>query len=447
MVTPTDSVIKKDVATGLPGDLPVEQLESPVQRLPQETLLHIFRFLSLGNLARASEVCREWHMVASDKHLWNSLLMRNLKLSDLEDPKEVYRKAICTPPNLTRGIYSMTYIDKADMKMEYYCCEDDQFIEYNYVNHAPLPPNCVAIRNLATSVCGKRVVDDDGFARKRLISNALIDQGKLIIGHKSGKIQIFDFESRVCTTTIIGNSPIWSLVLKDDGNLISGHLDGSIQIWDAKSCQCIRTLKGDIGISSLCLTKTGDLISGDVNGVIKIWDLNRGDQIRSFESLDFPILSLCLTDGGKLIVGQNYQKSISVVDFQTGHREATFSMFVKFYSLVLTNDQRIIVLEMYPGILNFNASNSEIFAELATIFADHVHVQHSLAMERFSLMPAEERQQIYVELYRILNFREGGFSGSAEHAFHDLEGLSSTPQQKALAIRNYLSRQSSKLIS
>ncbi|XP_076948068.1 F-box protein At5g52880-like [Bidens hawaiensis] len=38
--------------------------------LPQDVLVHIFRFLDLQSLVSASQVCRSWNAASSDNHLW-----------------------------------------------------------------------------------------------------------------------------------------------------------------------------------------------------------------------------------------------------------------------------------------------------------------------------------------------------------------------------------------
>ncbi len=49
------------------------ELSTPMDTLPQETLLHIFGFLPAKDLGRASCVCSDWQVLASDANLWSSL--------------------------------------------------------------------------------------------------------------------------------------------------------------------------------------------------------------------------------------------------------------------------------------------------------------------------------------------------------------------------------------
>jgi len=66
-------------------------------------------------------------------------------------------------------------------------------------------------------------------------------------------------------------------------------------------------------------------------------------------------------------------------------------------------------------------------------------------MDRFKRMPKRERNEIYGELYEILKPLKNDYFGSAEHAFHNEHGQSSTLQQKAQAIQNHLARKIAKL--
>lgn len=62
-------------------------------------------------------------------------------------------------------------------------------------------------------------------------------------------------------------------------------------------------------------------------------------------------------------------------------------------------------------------------------------------MERFSRMPQHVREQIYAKLHVILNLGE---TESAEDAFHDLNGQSSSWEQKTQALKEYLEDNASK---
>lgn len=46
---------------------------TPIDQLPQEVLYQIFGFLPAKDLGRATGVCNNWHVLASDANLWSSL--------------------------------------------------------------------------------------------------------------------------------------------------------------------------------------------------------------------------------------------------------------------------------------------------------------------------------------------------------------------------------------
>ena len=99
---------------------------------------------------------------------------------------------------------------------------------------------------------------------------------------------------------------------------------------------------------------------------------------------------------------------------------------------LFTEDEQLVLSLPHSGtvkVLNFRASNNEVFEELAALFDGKIK-GHELAMERFLKMPERERDRFTSSSIEILKSKEEGFSGSAAHAFHNLEGLSSTPAEK-----------------
>ena len=48
--------------------------------LDEYSLLQIFSYLSINDLAHVSKVCQSWYLVASDDSLWRSLFLRRFSL-------------------------------------------------------------------------------------------------------------------------------------------------------------------------------------------------------------------------------------------------------------------------------------------------------------------------------------------------------------------------------
>lgn len=65
-------------------------------------------------------------------------------------------------------------------------------------------------------------------------------------------------------------------------------------------------------------------------------------------------------------------------------------------------------------------------------------MDQKIAMEKFNQLPKTIKNQIYYEMYKIHNSPSTNDPNYGERAFHDTDGLSSTPEEKAQAILNYL---------
>jgi WD40 repeat protein len=286
----------------------------------------------------------------------------------------------------------------------------------------------IKIWNLENGVCERTIARDAGQLVQCVILSE--DGKKLIYGSQlpRSEIEIWNLESGIRETTLRGHRSSMSLVLTKDGKLISGEcrescfIGGGIRIWNLETGKCEKILKGhDNNVKHLVLTKNGKLISGSATGQIKIWNLESGDCEMTFkidneqtESFNPAMHSLTLTEEGEL-----------VARFESDH---STSVKIK--------------------VSDFGASKIEIFQELAEIFERCQEVpgaliakdsQLNMAMERFLRMPAEDKEKIYGELYDILKPFPNDHYTCVEHAFHSYNAQSFTPQQRAQAIKNYLS--------
>ena len=103
--------------------------------------------------------------------------------------------------------------------------------------------------------------------------------------------------------------------------------------------------------------------------------------------------------------------------------------------------------ELY-GILNSN-SKDHAFGEQAFHSASGLSsngdqkalaIECYLAMQQFRSLPQEERTQVYQELYHVIGHCENDYWGCAEDAFHNLNGQRSMPQKRLQAIKNYFAK-------
>ncbi len=461
-----------------------EAPEEGMQRLPDETMLHILTSLTVPETLAARLVCRRWDRLMEDRSLWHFFLGRDFQPSETENPKELYQENYRTNPNLTRGIYSTRTVPiSKNTVCRLARVKDEKLIIPNFDGD-------IKIWDLQNGTLFNTL---QSFHEGVVTSLIVTKEGKVIAGFLKGRIQIWDLQTGEREGSFLsrpphaGSLPVAArhLFSVDEKTLISVDAHSNVTIWDLSTGKMAQTFTLDPCsiFYSLIMTKEGNFISGEQNGIIRVWD-REGSCIKTLDCKSKGMVSaLVLTEEGKLI-------SICEMDFflkmwnlengeceltMEGDRTSSCSLFlskretllisgseqtVKFWDLksgacvhslkanlhsgrvFFTEDENLILCSPYCGtaqVLNFRASNNEIFEELAVLFEGDAK-GHELAMERFSKMPKDERGQIYIELYKILKLREEGFSGSPAHAFHDLEGFSSTPAEKAQAIRNYLNR-------
>ncbi len=185
-----------------------------------------------------------------------------------------------------------------------------------------------------------------------------------------------------------------------DGKLVSGATDHTIKVWDPETNRCLYTLTGHSSVTCFAVID-GKIVSGCDDGKIRVWDLEKRKRVHTL----------------------------------TGHTGGVYCLAVIDGKLVSGSDDNTI------RVWDFKAKNDAVFEEIAGLFQSNVPT----AMDRFSRMPAKEKNKVYGELYEILKPLSNDYFGCAEHAFHDQHGLTSTPQQKALAIRHYLLRKTAQL--
>ncbi len=275
------------------------------------------------------------------------------------------------------------------------------------------------------------------------VKSLILDKGKLISGALDGQIRIWNLENSVCETILEeDHNGVCSLLLSKEGKLISSHQGGAIKFWDLNRRVCERTIQAHIMTATIRFTKEGKLFSYGRVGAIKFWNLDNGALEMTLDDDEkFRYTSLCLTREKKLIAG-DWPGKLKIWNLDSGQREMTIKTGRASQFLALTDDGKVITGDCTNEftILDFNASNSKVFEELANLFelsARDPKVDRTMAMERFDRMPKRERELIYVELDQILTSENDNFSGCAASAF-----ASSTPLQKAMAIRAYLIQKS-----
>ncbi len=319
----------------------------------------------------------------------------------------------------------------------------------------------IAVWDLATNACMKIFLGKP--------DHIFLKKGRLIAHNWDGNIEIWNLESDNCEKSIdrTREAPPDCCILSKDGKKLFYGVRTNIEIWDLESGACATTLRGHQGtVISLAFTEEGKLISGSdvispcIGGEIRIWNLENSECEQTLQGHDDAIISLIPTKNRKLISGSS-KGEIKVWNLQNGECQTTFKIGIeKMDSLTFTEEGELVMViskgfSMRPHlrILDFTASRETIFQELAGIFdrcpetpsipypfstPSEAFQNYKTAMQRFSRMPAEDREKIYAELHELLKSSSSGYSGSAEQAFHDLNNQTASPQLKAQAINKYL---------
>ncbi len=103
--------------------------------------------------------------------------------------------------------------------------------------------------------------------------------GRLISGHHSGKLRVWNVLSGACESVLEGHARgVWALAVCMS-RLVSGSTDGSIKVWakegpDAYACE--RTLVGHTSWVQTLAAWQDKVISGSSDGSIRVWDVEAG---------------------------------------------------------------------------------------------------------------------------------------------------------------------------
>ncbi|MBS0604666.1 MAG: WD40 repeat domain-containing protein [Verrucomicrobia bacterium] len=265
---------------------------------------------------------------------------------------------------------------------------------------------------------------------------------RLFSGSLDGTIKIWDLSTNTCTATLHGHDgPVTSLAL-DGQRLYSGSLDTTIMIWDLTTYARLATLKEHAGcVSSLALDGQR-LFSGSLDSTIKLWDLNTNTCTATLDGHASPVSSLAI-NGQRLFSGSN-DRTIKIWDLNTnactatleGHNRSIRSLAMDGHKLYSSSYDRTI------KVWDFNVTDEAVLNAIAALLKSEDQVLAKEATARFHRMPPRAKNAIYGELYQIMAPFANDYFGCAEHAFHNLHGQSSTPEQRAQAISQYLTKKS-----
>jgi len=444
------------------------QDRSPLAKLPIGAILKILSFLNPEDISAVSLSCRGLHAVSQDDHLWRSLFN-----SRFPTPlPTVMEKGACLKayqhwhrvhPNLVNGVYALGFIINKQASV----LRSLIWVSGTLISGYSDPT--IKIWDINTGQCTKTLAGHTGSVNSLLCVN-----GMLISGSSDHTIRIWDINRGRCTKTLEGHTDEVTSLVEVNGMVISGSKDRTIKIWDINTGQCTKTLEGHTDEVTSLVGVNGIVISSSKDRNIKIWDINTGQCTKTLEDHTGYSLCLLLSDG-KLFSGSTDHtikiwdlKSCKCIKTLEGHHRSVSSLIRVSGSLISGSwDDTINIWDIYSGqwektlkennypveflvwaegklfssccissirIMNFNASDKVIFAEIASLFRTNVVYELTDPLfERFFGMPKKARDKIYAELIKILNPSD---LESVKTAYP--WGRSSTQEQKAQAIENYL---------
>ncbi len=447
---------------------PIIPQDAPVLQMPLDIVGQMLTHSSGQEIGRSAQVCKQWHQMVNDCD-WRLFLSHHFPTFDssaIQNCKEAYQAQFKLDSNFANGVYASHTLQGDRAGVDCLAFAQGKLISGSEDSN-------IKIWDLETGACTQTLQGHDhfvyslAFAEGKLISGSgdntikiwdletgacrqtlqghqhgvlcvVFAQGKLISGSNDSTIKIWDLETGACTQTLQGHQNGVLCFAFAEGKLISGSYDKTIKIWDLEMGGCIKTLEGHQN-GVLCFAfAEGKLISGSYDKTIKIWDLEMGGCIKTLEGHHYGVNSLTFAQG-KLISGSN-DSTIKIWDLETatctqtlqGHNDQVHSLIFAQGKLISASSDNII------KIWDFNADHRMVFQQIAELLNSENQKEVGHALERFSRMPRAAKNAIYGKLREICKPFVNDDLACAEHAFHDQQGQSSSPTQKAEAITKYL---------
>ncbi len=442
--------------------------------LPPDVLINILRMLPIQQFGALNQTCRQFCFITRN-HPLTLLLSQHFPNFKKTDPNQTDLEALKERqfiiPNLTNGVYTSHTLQGYNCQVFCSLSLDGQRL------FSGSDDNTIKIWDLNTNTCTatleghNRPVFSVALDGEKLFSSSMdqtikiwdlntntctatlhghngsleslaLDGNRLFSSSMDRTIKIWDLNTNTCTATLQGHNESVSSLVLDGQRLFSGSYDKTIKIWDLNTNTCTATLQGDkANVMTLALDRQR-LFSGSGKGSIQIWDLNTNACTATLEGHNGPVKSLAI-NGQWLFSGSN-DCTIKIWDLNTntctatlqGHNGSVFS--VAFHGHKLFSASNDLTMKIW----DFNAPDDAVFKEIAEALKCEDPSIAKDAMDRFDRMSPKAKNAIYGELYQIMDPFENNYDGCAEHAFHNQNGQSSTPEQRAEAILNYLAKRS-----
>ncbi|GAM17712.1 hypothetical protein SAMD00019534_008870 [Acytostelium subglobosum LB1] len=323
--------------------------------LPEEVMLHIFKFLSPSDLCLG--VCRvsqKWRMLALDLSLWREICLsrRLLDGTTFHVP----------PPSYLRN--QSIHNKPAPVVLEEDDDEDMMMITENHNGDKPevtrsqlynlqSPQVSQQTKTTTTSVSSGPVWTENWYigefrkdsnwrkgkygttilrGHKEIVWSLLYEPetNTLVSGSEDMTVKTWDCSrigegsqfnddledsKRRCLRTMSGHKNGTICLGSTPNRIVSGSADGSIKIWDRLDGSCIDTIQTHSSV--WCLQIVGNsLICGCVDGTMRVFDLNTSQSLRTMRGHTAPVrcLQAINHNGQDLVISGSYDKTIKVWD-------------------------------------------------------------------------------------------------------------------------------------
>ncbi len=440
--------------------------------LPPDVLINILGMLPIQQFGVFNQTCRQFSFITRN-HPLTLLLSQHFPNFQKTDPNQTELEALKEQhrinSNLTKGVYTSQTLKGDNGSVESLALDGQRLFSAS-------SKGAIEIWDLNTNTCTATLQ-----GHNESVESLALDGQRLFSGSGDGSIKIWDLNTNTCTATLHGDKfPVYNLVL-DGQRLFSGSLDTTIKIWDLNTNTFTETLKGhyssvftlaldgqtlisgffktikiwDLNTNTCTATLQGHndtvkklaldgqrLFSGSSDNTIKIWDLNTNTCTATLQGHNHLVKSLAV-DGQRLFSG-SVDNTIKIWDLNTNTCTATLQGHKYTVTSLVLDGQRLFSgsMDRTIKIWDFKAPDDAVFIEIADALKSKDSVIAKDAMARFDRMPPKAKNAIYGELYQIMAPFANDTPGCAEHAFHNQNGQSSTPEQRAQAILNYLAKSS-----
>ncbi|MBS0604677.1 MAG: WD40 repeat domain-containing protein [Verrucomicrobia bacterium] len=471
-VTPTS--LSTNTGSAAPQQAAAPQ-SSFLVKLPEDAYFKILGMLSMEQLGCLNQSCRQIYFFNGTDHSLTQILSQHFPNFKKADPNQTSMQALkeqyLTHSNLTKKVYSSAtllggthssvrslaldgqrlYSGRLDATIDIWDLntntristlgEHDSTVTCLVLEGQRLfaGANPIKIYDLNSNKCIATLEHENG-----CLGALAVDGQRLFASFINGVIEIWDLNTNTCTATLqkSNNDPVLSLATNGD-TLFSGSETGTIKIWDLKTNTCTETLEGPGGPVRKLAVHGQTLYSGSQYKTIKIWDLKTNTCTATLQTYTDILRTMALDE--QTLFSGSLKGTMRIWDLNT-NTPIDFRQDLKNGHIFdLCWDGKKLVAGFDSGIIkiwNYHSSDEAIFKEIAELITSTDLLVWFDAMTRFKRMPAKAKNAIYDELYQIKAPFANDYPGCAEHAFHNQKGQSSTPEQRAQAILNYLAKRS-----